>query len=55
MSIDSDLIAAGAAFQRNKQIEAQQELLRIAKDARFEKTRNETDEYLDKIKKEEKG
>jgi len=51
MVIDPDLIAFGAALQRNKQLKAQQELLKIARDRQLEEKMQQHSAYKELQKK----
>ena len=54
MDIDPDLIAFGAAHQRNKQLKAQQELLKIARDRQLEEQMQQHSARVAKHKEQQK-
>ena len=54
MDIDPDLIAFGAAYQRNKQLKAQQELLKIARDRQLEEKMQQHSARVTKYKEQQK-
>lgn len=54
MDIDPDLIAFGAAHQRNKQLKAQQELLKIARDRQLEEEMQQHSARVAKYKEQQK-